>query len=108
MLLRVEFDNISVSIDLLNTTLEPLFVSTEQPHASVIEELGILSKPFENPKIVLSTVSRTWPTLLAMSSDGKDDPRIAEIRSLEQKVISSYSHVNSLADILKHLRVRTT
>ena len=65
------------------------------------------SRPRTKPKILAFSISRTWPTLAAMASDGKDDSRIAEIRSIEQKVISSYNNVNSLAELLKHLRVRT-
>lgn len=48
-----------------------------------------------------------WPPLAIMSSDGKDEEVIAEIRMLEKEVLSSLEKVNSLAALLKHLRVRT-
>jgi hypothetical protein len=41
-----------------------------------------------------------------MSLDGKEDDIVAEIRSLEKEVLKSLSNVNSLAPIVKHLRVR--
>jgi len=51
--------------------------------------------------------SPIWPSLLIMSPDDETHELISEIRSLEKQVLQSLENVNSLAQLLKHLRVRS-